>query len=72
MNKSYFLWPLGLLAALITFLGLTAQPPSSAVEPATSTKQADVTEQRLELSTGKVVVCLLFPTTPPAVSCDWR
>jgi hypothetical protein len=51
----YFLWPLGLLAALITFLALTAQPPSNAVEPAISTKQADVTEKHLELSVARII-----------------
>lgn len=71
-SLSWALWPLGLLAVIVAWLAVTA--PTASREPiaVTSTEQADVTEKYLRLSDGRTVTCLLFPTSPPAVSCHWR
>jgi hypothetical protein len=63
--------------ALLLLLGLTiawfaltapASPPPTAIPPQT-TDQANVTEQRIALDDGRIVLCLSFPGQQ--VSCDW-
>ena len=70
----YFLWPLGLLTLVIMYLGITSRPddpPAVPVNPPTTTKEAGVAEERLQLNDGQVILCLVFPGQPAAVSCDW-
>jgi len=63
---------LTLLGLFILGSALYARPQNAPVStlPAQEVTQAGVSEQRLRLSTGRVVTCLVFPSN--AVSCDWR
>lgn len=63
---------LAVLSVTILWFALTTpDTPSDPPPPAQSLDQAGVTEHRLTLPDGRVLLCLSFPGPSQPVSCDW-
>lgn len=59
-----------LLGLIIAWFAITAPDPAPRPStPPQTTEQASVTEQRIALADGRILLCLSFPGQQ--VSCDW-
>jgi hypothetical protein len=60
------------LFIIVAWFALTAEKPSPVDQrPVPTSEQQGISEQRITLSDGRVLMCLTFPGASASVSCDW-